>query len=89
MSKFYSVASIVFALAGCATAGGTESTTPEQGECPATSTGPLTPMDERTIPCAVAHDGCCFAESTAACAFAGCPNDCDILRTDPGQVECR
>lgn len=89
MTRAVAVASLLFTLAGCAKTGGTEATTPEQDECPATSTGPLTPIDERTIPCAVAHDGCCFADSAAACAFAGCPDDCDILRTDPGQVECR
>jgi len=38
--------------------------------------------------CEIRVDGQCYLSQEAACAAAGCPDDCIILQTYPGQVEC-
>lgn len=85
MPTILRTASFFALMLGCATTSGTEPMASD-AECPASATGTL---EERPAACDVVHEGCCFADSTAACAYAGCPDECDILRTDPGQVECR
>lgn len=38
--------------------------------------------------CEIRVDGQCFQEAAPACAAAGCPDDCIILESYPGQVQC-
>lgn len=38
--------------------------------------------------CEIRHDDVCYQDAKAACAAAGCPENCTILRSYPGQVEC-
>jgi hypothetical protein len=40
--------------------------------------------------CQILHDGYCYMSEADACQAAGCPGeDCLILDSEPGQVECQ
>lgn len=49
----------------------------------ACSSGNQVPED-----CDIMHEGVCYQEAAPACEAAGCPDDCIILETYPGQVQC-
>ena len=49
----------------------------------ACSSGSRLPED-----CPIRHQGICYQDTSSACAAAGCPDDCTILRSYPGQVAC-
>jgi hypothetical protein len=39
--------------------------------------------------CQVLYEGYCYANEKDACKAAGCPDNCIILETEPGQVDCQ
>ncbi|MEZ4459206.1 MAG: AgmX/PglI C-terminal domain-containing protein [bacterium] len=39
--------------------------------------------------CEIKYDGQCYTDAKSACTAAGCPDDCLILETYPGQVSCQ
>ena len=65
--------------------------------CGASNTPPATMCPAGGVPddpdvmedgCEVLHEGCCYRDSSDACRAAGCGDECVILESYPGQVQC-
>ena len=62
---------------------------PGQVECPAGVHKAVKGASGRYQDCNILHDGFCFQDSKHACSVAGCsPQQCTVLRSDPGQIAC-
>ena len=54
--------------------------------CPEGGVPPVAGPEGVPENCAVLFEGCCFAESAAACRAAGCGDQCEVQESYPGQV---
>lgn len=63
-------------------ADGTQDTVCANGGTPAGS------PDAQTAACGATYKGCCYADAAAACAAAGCAENCVQAESMPVQVSC-
>ncbi len=84
MKRLAALLSLLAVVAAPACAG----TTAELGPAPPGAHVPVAGDQGVYEDCDVLFEGYCYSDRRDACAAAGCPDSCTILRTQPGMVSC-